>query len=86
MILVPASDCLQHKLGANRLNGRNLNVRTVEVQLNSVAETKLPGIKIDNCFLNNAIEYKKATSPFEKNRYISVTESLEVCFTTHLSS
>ena len=52
MILVPASDCLQHKFkfGANCLNGRNLNVRTVEVQLDSVADTKLPGIKIDNCF------------------------------------
>ena len=49
MILVPASDCLQHKFGANCLNGRNLNVRTVEVQLDSVADTKLPGIKIDNC-------------------------------------
>ena len=35
------------------LNGRNLNVRAVEdveVQLDSVADTKLPGIKIDNCF------------------------------------
>ena len=50
MILVPASDCLQHKFGANYLNGRNLNVGTVEVQLDSVADTKLPGIKIDNCF------------------------------------
>ena len=50
MILVPAIDCLQHKFGANCLNGRNLNVRTVEVQLDSVADTKLPGIKIDNCF------------------------------------
>ena len=50
MILVPGSDCLQHKFGANWLNGRNLNVRTVEVQLDSVADTKLPGIKIDNCF------------------------------------
>ena len=47
MILVPASDCLQHKFGANRLKGRNLNVRTVEVQLDSEAGTKLPGIKID---------------------------------------
>ena len=52
MILVPASDCLQHKFGANCFNGRDLNVRTVEVQLESVADTKLPGIK---------------TSPFEKN-------------------
>ena len=50
MILVPASDCLQHKFGANCLNGRNHNVITVEVQLDSVADTKLPGIKIDNCF------------------------------------
>ena len=50
MILVPASDCLQHKFGANSLKGRNLNVRTVEVQLDSKADTKLPGIKIDNCF------------------------------------
>ena len=50
MILVPTIDCLQHKFGANCLNGRNLNVRTVEVQLDSVADTKLPGIKIDNCF------------------------------------
>ena len=39
-----------NKFGANCLNGRNLNVRTVEVQLDSVADTKLPGIKIDNCF------------------------------------
>ena len=67
MILVPASDCVQHKFGANCLNARNLSVRTVEVQLDSVANTKLPGIKIDNCFLNNGIEYRKATSPFEKN-------------------
>ena len=50
MILVPGSDCLQHKFGANCLNGRNLNARTVEVQLDSVADTKLLGIKIDNCF------------------------------------
>ena len=50
MILVPASDCLQHKFGANCLNGRNLNARTVEVQLDSVADTRLLGIKIDNCF------------------------------------
>ena len=50
MILAAASDSLQHKFGANCLNGRNLNVRTVEVQLDSVADTKLPGIKIDNCF------------------------------------
>ena len=50
MILVPASDCLQHKFGANGLNGRNLNVRAVEVQLDSVAGTKLLGLKIDNCF------------------------------------
>ena len=48
--LVPESDCLQHTFGAKCLNGRNLNVRTVEVQLDSVADTKLPGIKIDNCF------------------------------------
>ena len=39
-----------YKFGANCLNSRNLNVRTVEVQLDSVANTKLPGIKIDNCF------------------------------------
>ena len=44
MILVPASDCLQHKFGANDLNGRNLNVRAVEVQLDSVAGTKLLGL------------------------------------------
>ena len=50
MILVRASDCLQHKFGASCLNGRNRNVRTVEVQLDSVADTKLLGIKIDNCF------------------------------------
>ena len=50
MILVAASDCLEHKFGANGLNGRNLNVRTVEVQLDSVADTKLHGIKIDNSF------------------------------------
>ena len=50
MILVTASDCLQHKFGANCFDGRNLIVRTVEVQLDSVADTKLPGIKIDNCF------------------------------------
>ena len=50
MILVPTSDCLQHKFGASCLNGRNRNVRTVEVQLDSVADTKLLGIKIDNCF------------------------------------
>ena len=50
MIVVPASDSLQHKFGANCLNGRNLNVRAVEVQPDSVANTKLPGIKIDNCF------------------------------------
>ena len=50
MILIAASDSLQHKFGANCLNGRNLNVRTVEVQLDSVADTKLPGIKINNCF------------------------------------
>ena len=44
---------LNAKFGADCLNGRNLNVRTVEdveVQLDSVADTKLPGIKIDNCF------------------------------------
>ena len=29
MILVPASDFLEHKFGTNCLNGRNLNVRTV---------------------------------------------------------
>ena len=68
MILVPASDCLQHKFGANCfMNGRNLNVRTVEVQLESVADTKLPGID-RQLFLNNGIEYRKATSPFEKDR------------------
>ena len=50
MVLVPASDCLKHKFGANCFNGRNLNVRTVEVQLDSVADIKLLGIKIDNCF------------------------------------
>ena len=50
MILVPASDCLQYKFWANYLNGRNLNVRAVEVQLDSVADTKLLGIKIDSCF------------------------------------
>ena len=44
------STALQHKFGANCLNGRNLNVRTVEVQPGSVADTKLPGIKTDNCF------------------------------------
>ena len=36
-----ASDCLQHKFGANCLNGRNLDVRTDDVQLDSVADTKL---------------------------------------------
>ena len=50
MILVPASDCLQYKFGASWLNGRNRNERTVEVQLDSVADTKLLGTKIDNCF------------------------------------
>ena len=50
MILVPASDCLQHKFGANYVNGRNLNVRTAEVQLDSVADTELLGIKIDKSF------------------------------------
>ena len=50
MILVPASDCLQRKFGAKCLNSRNRNVRIVEVQLDSVADTKLLGIKIDNCF------------------------------------
>ena len=50
LILVSASDCLQHKFEANCLNGRNLNVRAGEVQLDSVADTKLLGIKIDNCF------------------------------------
>ena len=54
MILVPTSDCLQHKFGANCLNGRNLNVRTVEVQLDSAADIKLLGIKIDNCFKTTA--------------------------------
>ena len=38
------------QVGANCLNGRILIVRTVYVQLDSVADTKLPGIKIDNCF------------------------------------
>ena len=47
MILVPASDCLQRTFGAKCLNGRNLNVKTVETQLDSVADSKLPGIKID---------------------------------------
>ena len=61
MILVPASDCLQHKFGANCLNGRNLNVRTVEVQLDSVADTKLAWHKDRQLFLNNGIEYRKAT-------------------------
>ena len=41
MILVPASDCLQHKFGASCFSGKNLNVRSVEVQLESVADTKL---------------------------------------------
>ena len=50
MFLVPASDCLQHKFGANYLNGRNLNVRTVEVELDSVADIKLLGTRIDDCF------------------------------------
>ena len=54
MVLVPASDCLKHKFGANCLNGRNLNVRTVEVQLDSAADIKLLGIKIDNCFKTTA--------------------------------
>ena len=54
MILVPASDCLQHKFGANCLNGRNLNVRTVEVQLDSVADTKTR-YKDRQLFLNNGI-------------------------------
>ena len=54
MILVPASDCLQHKFGANCLNGRNLNVRTVEVQLDSVADTKTRH-KDRQLFLNNGI-------------------------------
>ena len=50
MILVPASDCLQHKFEANCLNGRNTNVRTAKVQLDPVANTNLLAIKIDNCF------------------------------------
>ena len=50
MILVPASDCLQHKFEANCLNGRNTNVRTAKVQLDLVANTNLLAIKIDNCF------------------------------------
>ena len=44
------ADDSQHKFGANCLNGRNLNMRTDKIQLYSVADTKLPGIKIDNCF------------------------------------
>ena len=66
MILVRASDCLQHKFGANSLKGRNLNVRTVEVQLDSVADTTW--LKERQLFLNNGIEYRKATWPLEKNR------------------
>ena len=57
------------------MNGRNVNVRTAEVQLDSLADTELLGIKVDKNILNNGIEYKKATWSFEKNRYISVTES-----------
>ena len=68
MILIPASDWVQHKFAANCLNGRNLNVRAIEVQLDSVANTKLLGIKIDNCFSITVSNIKKATWPFEKNR------------------
>ena len=49
MILVPASDCLQHKFVANCLNGGNLNVGTVEVQLDSIADTKLLALRTIDC-------------------------------------
>ena len=59
MILIPASDWVQHKFAANCLNGRNLNVRAIEVQLDSAANTKLLGIKIDNCFSITVSNIKK---------------------------
>ena len=49
MILVSASDCLQHKFGSNCLNGGNLNVGTVEVQLDSIADTKLLALRTIDC-------------------------------------
>ena len=68
MILVSASDCLQHKFGANCLNGGNLNVGTVEVQLALRTETVHGTLRF--LFLSHLL-YGICVKIFIMNRYIS---------------
>ena len=63
------------------LDGKNLKVRAHEGHFDSVAESKLLGIKIDNCLTWDILmayvkeKNREATWPTEKNKEISFTKS-----------
>ena len=74
------------------LDGENLNVRTDKGQLDSVVESKLLGIKLDNCLIweNHMAGVKekigKRLGPLKRTKTFLSLKKQELCSITQLSS